>query len=267
MPRLYRQFFVVFVSLLICRSVCSQVDKSATGSLIVSGRAKTVSAKTIVLKKKRFYLFRGDREANKTLIERLKAANVTSRDCFYCQLKASPQFMNWLKAGDGNCESVHCREITEEDITNIPEFQAAYQKGTKPFAKKPELARRWLVTNLEPSFRTGLYDARKAAIDGLLIDLPEDRFPVQSAMTDNGASALANFSSVPLTAPVEKFVFTNLFPIEVGEKSYVWVCEVEMGKDKKTPILDAPEISKVVKKCEVIVRELSVCNAGACEQK
>ena len=261
-----RRLFWPISIVLFLLSGCYAVSAQATGSLIVNGRAKTTS-KTVVLKKKRFYLFRGDREANKALIERLKAASVTSRDCFYCQLKASAEFMQWLKAGDGNCESVHCREITQEDITKVPEFQAAFQKGTKPFAKKPELAREWLVTNLEPGFRTGFYDARKAMIDGLLKDLPADRLPVQSAMTDNSAAALANFSSIPLSAAVEKFVFANLVPIEIGDKSYVWVCDVEIGKDKKTPILDAPDASKVIKKCEVIVRDLPVCKAGSCEQK
>lgn len=261
MRRLCWQFLILFVLVSGC-----QVFAQTTGSLVVNGRAKTAS-KTVVLKKKRFYLFRGDREANKTLIERLKAANPTSRDCFYCGLKASAEFMDWLKTGDGNCESVHCREITQEDIAKIPEFKVAFDKGTKPFAKKPALAREWLVTNLEPGFRSGFYNVRKTMIDDLLKDLPNDRLPVQSGMTDNSAAALANFSSIPLNAASEKFVFANLFPIEIAEKSYVWICDVEIGKDKKTPILDAPDASKVVKKCEVIVRDLPVCKAGTCEQK
>ena len=242
------------------QAVYAQAVPSAGGSLIVSGRAKTAT-KTVILKKKRFYLFRGDREANKTLIERLKAANVTSRDCFYCQLHASTQFMDWLKVGDGNCESVHCREITSEDIAKVPEFQAAFQKGSKPFSKKPELAKKWLVTNLEPGFRSGFYDMRKAFVKDFQKDI------VQTAMTDNSTSALAYFSNIPSNRAVEKFVYTNLVPIEIGEKSYVWVCEVDVGKDKKTPILDAPESSKLVKKCEVIVRDLPVCKAGSCDQK
>ncbi|MBK8465853.1 MAG: hypothetical protein IPL32_08485 [Chloracidobacterium sp.] len=266
MLRLCWQFLIALLVLSGCPAVYAQTASKTTGSLVINGRAKTTS-KTVVLKKKRFYLFRGDREANRTLIENLKAANLPSRDCFYCQLKASAEFMQWLKAGDGNCESIHCREISQEDITNVPEFQIAFQKGTKPFAKKPELARKWLVTNLEPGFRTGLYDARKAMIDGLLKDLPAERLPVQSAMTDNSSSALANFSSIPLTAATEKFIFANLVPVEIGEKSYVWICEVDIGKDKKTPILDAPESSKIIKKCEVIVRDLPDCKAGTCDQK
>jgi hypothetical protein len=268
MRRFCWQLFVVLLVFPGCQAVFAQAASAPAATLIINGRAKT-AAKTVVLKKKRFYLFRGDRVANKTLIERLKAVTMTSRDCYYCGLHASTEFMQWLKAGDGSCESVHCREITPEDVTKVPEFQAAYQKGTKQFDKKPELAREWLVTNLEPGFRSGFYDARKAILDALLKDLSADRLPVESAMTDNSAAALANFSGIPLRsggAP-EKFVFSNLIPIEIGEKSYVWVCEVDVGKDKKTPILDAPESSKVVKKCEVIVRDLPACSAGACEQK
>jgi hypothetical protein len=259
-----RQFcWQLIVLLALC---CSAYAQTSSGSLIVTGRAKTAS-KNVVLKKKRFYLFRGDREANKTLVERLKAVDPTSRDCFYCGLHASAEFMQWMQAGDGGCESVHCREITQEDISKVPEFQAAYQKGTKQFNKKPELAREWLVTNLEPAFQSGLYDARKAMIDGLLQDLPDTQRPVQTAMTDSTA-AVAYFSNIPLSAAVSnKFVFVNLVPVEIGVKSYVWVCEVDLGKDKKTPVLDAPERSAVIKKCEVIVRDLPACKAGTCEQK
>jgi hypothetical protein len=258
MRRPCRKVLIVLLTLLGCHSVFAQAEPAAAGSFIVSGRVK-VGSKNIALKKERFYLFRGGREANRSLIDRLKTANVTSRDCFYCRLNASKEFMDWLKAGD--CESVHCREITTEDIAKVPEFQAAHRKGLQPFKKKPDLARKWLVTNLEPGFRSGFYDARKIFIKEFQKEI------VQTAMTDNGAAALAYFPNIPMGSAVEKFIYTNLFPIEIGEKSYVWVCEVDVGKDKKTPILDAPETTKVVKKCEVIVRDLPICVGGTCDQK
>ncbi len=258
MRRSCLQILIGLLALFCCNSFLAQAEPAAAGSFIVSGRVK-VGSKNISLKKKRFYLFRGGREANRSLIERLTSANVTSRDCFYCRLNASPEFMGWLMSGD--CESVHCREITTEDIAKVPEFQAAYRKGLQPFKKKPDLARRWLVTNLDPGFRSGFYDARKI----LLKDFQKDL--VQTAMTDNGSTALAYFLNIPLNSSVEKFVYTNIFPIEIGEKSYVWVCEVDVGKDKKTPILEAPETSKVIKRCEIIVRDLPVCSAGTCDQK
>jgi hypothetical protein len=263
MRRKYWQLLIFVLSVTVGQAVHGQ---ASAGSFVVTGRAKTAT-KTVPLKKKRFYLFRGGREANATLIGRLKAADVLSRDCFYCRQKASPQFMEWLKAGDGNCDSAYCREITQDAITKVPEFQAAFQRGTKPFADKPDLARKWLMTNLEPGLRTGFYDARKSMIDGLLKDLPDERLPVQSSMTDNSPGPSATFSNIRLAKDVEKFTFANLVPFEYGDKSYVWICEIDVGKDKKTPVLDAPESSKVIRKCEVIVRDLPKCVAGACEQE
>lgn len=255
---LRRQIVIGLALFFGCHCAFGQAAPPSKGALIVVGKAK--GAKTQTLKKTRFYLFRGTREANKPLIEKLKAANVTSRDCFYCRLKASAELMEWLKMGD--CESVHCREITSEDIAKVPEFKAAYAEGLKRFRKKPVLARRWLVTSLERGFRSGIYIDRKKLVRDFRRDI------VQIGMTDNSNAALAYFSGIPLEGETEKFVYTNLVPFEFGEKSYVWVCEVDVGKEaKKTPVLDMPDTSKVVKKCEVIVRDLPVCKPGMCEQK
>lgn len=255
----------VVVLLAACPIGWGKAKTSATGSLSVSGRAR-VGNKTVTLKKKRFYLFRGGLDANKSLIESLKAAQAPSRDCFYCQMHASAEFMEWLKRGDGGCDTPYCREISADDVSKVPEFRAAYDKGSKQFQKKPELAQKWLVTNLDKGLLHGLYDERKKMIDSVLSGLQ----PVQTAMTDNGGSVIASFLNIPLSSTdAEKFVFTNLVPVEIGEKSYVWACEVEVASSKpvKTPPLDAPETSKRVKKCEVIVRDLAVCAGEACQQK
>jgi len=264
MHRLCRQILIILLLLFGCQAAHAQTNQTSGGSLTILGRAKSGTT-NIPLKKKRFYLFRGDREANKSLIDRLKAANVTLRDCFYCGLKASPEFMAWLKQGE--CESVHCREITQEDIAKVPEFQTAYQKGLKAFKDKPKFApifaQKWLVTNLEPGFRSGFYEARKTLIKNFQKDI------VQTAMTDNsGNPPRGYFINIPMSAAAEKFVFTNLVPIEIGEKSYVWICEAQVSKEKiaTAPVLDI-DSSKLNKKCEVIVRDLPVCKAGACELK
>lgn len=263
MRRLCPQILFILLLLFCCRAVQAQTDKAATASLTVLGRAKT-GATNIPLKKKRFYLFRGGREANRTLIDKLKAADVKIRGCFYCSLKTSTEFMDWLKQGD--CESVHCREITQEDIAKVPEFQTAYKKGLNAFRDKPKFAaifaRKWLVTNLEPGLRSGFYDSRKAFIN----DLVKDRPPVQTTMTDSTVNPRGYFTNILLNGKVEKFVFSNLVPIEIGEKSYLWICEAEMGKDKITPTLDT-DSNKLAKKCEVIVRDLPTCKTGICDQK
>ena len=258
-----RYILSLLVLLLSCQAFYAQTGQTATGSFTIQGRARA-GGKPYPLKKKRFYLFRGSREANKDLIDRLKAATATSRDCFYCRLKASAEFMQWLKAGD--CESVHCREISQEDIAKVPEFQAAYKKGLNALRAKPKfaaaVARKLLVSNLELGFRSGFYDMRKMLVRDLEKDI------IQTAMTDNSRDPKGYFTNIPLSSEIGKFVYTNLVPIEINDKSYVWVCEIELGKEtKKAPFFDAPESSKQDKNCEVIVRDLSVCEAGLCEQK
>jgi hypothetical protein len=242
------------------------VTAQAIGSLELQGRPK-IGGKQERLKRKRFFLFSGGLVANKALIDRLKAANTTSRDCFYCQMKASPEYMAWLKAED--CESPYCRAITPDDVKKVPEFQAAYTKGmgATQFKGKSDIALKWLTTNLTPNLRDGFYRQRKSLIETLLAGLK----PVQSAMTDSGKSSNAIFVDIPLK-PVadggkatETFLYSNLVPIEIGDKSYVWACEIEIGSAKRAvSLLKVPENNKPVSKCEVIVKDLPVCNVGTC---
>lgn len=238
-------------------------DTKPTGGLQILGRTR-IANKNVLLKKKRFYLFRGGLDANQQLIDRLKAAQPVSRDCFYCGLHASTEFMAWLKGGDANCDMPYCRAITPDDAAKVPEFKAAYDKGVKQFQKKPALAQAWLVTNIDKNLLHGLYDQRKTMIDGVLNGLA----PVESALTDNGGTAF--FLNVPLSAAApEKFVFANIVPVEIGERSYVWACEADIvpGKPARTPLFDAPEASGRVKKCEIIVRNLTACTGAECQQK
>lgn len=239
--------------------------KVKCGSVLLNGRPK-IGGTQQRLKRKRFYLFVGGLAANKPLIDRLKAANAVSRDCFYCQMKASPEYIAWLKAED--CESPYCRAITPEDVAKVPEFKAAYQKGLGPrqFKGKTAVAQTWLTTNLAPELRDGFYRQRKSQLQGLLAGSGA----IQTAMTDGGKSSDALFVDIPLKLETvdkktETFLYSNLVPIEIGNKSYVWACEVEVGSAKRAPAsLKVPENDKPVPKCEVIVKELPACGAGTC---
>ncbi|MGB7202387.1 MAG: hypothetical protein WBD16_08980 [Pyrinomonadaceae bacterium] len=239
-------------------------DAQSSGSLEISGRVSVAGAQ-VKLKRKRFYLFRGGLDANKEMVERIKAATVTSRDCFYCKAKASAEYTAWLKAQD--CESPYCREIEGQDIAKVPEFQAAYQKGLKQFRNKPAIAQKWLTTNLTPALRDGFYLTRKTLVASLFGTTK----PIQSSMTDS-VSVVAIFIDIPLNIAAgkktETFLVTNLVPVEIGGKSYVWACEAEIGAGKKAklPALPIAETSKLVKKCEVIVRVLPKCENGSCGQ-
>ncbi|MFN2501826.1 MAG: hypothetical protein ABR530_07440 [Pyrinomonadaceae bacterium] len=245
------------------------VAAQSLGSFELQARPK-ISGKQERITRKRFYLFAGGLAANKPLIDRLKASNATSRDCFYCQMKASAEYMAWLKEKD--CESPYCRAITKDDVAKVPEFQVAYNKGLGPrqFAGKTNVALTWLTSNLAPNLRDGFYRQRKSLIDTLLTGLK----PVQTAMTDSSKSSVALFVDIPLKPPVpggkasETFLFSNLVPVEIGGKGYVWACEIEIGPTKRAVAsLKVPEGNKPVSKCEVIVKDLSVCEGGICVQK
>jgi hypothetical protein len=265
MSRPLRYILPAFIVLLGCSVIYTQDAARSLGALSINGRVKT-AAKPLLLKGKRFYLFAGGLEANKPLLDKLRAANFVSRDCYYCRLHVSPEFMAWLRSGDGNCDSPYCRIITAEDKDKVPEFKAAYQKGAaKQFAKKPILAQKWILTSLDKSLITGFYESRKSFLTDALAGLT----PVQSAMTDSGTSVQALFVNVPLNGPSQKFVFSNVVPFEVGKRSYVWACEVELKNNKlsKTQVFESPETSKVVKNCEIIVHDLPACDAQSCDQK
>jgi hypothetical protein len=63
-------------------------------------------------------------------------------------------------------------------------------------------------------------------------------------------------------------LLSNILPIEFGDKSYLWACEVEIGTEKPATMrLSVPEGNKPVKNCEVFIRDLKVCNTGGCPAK
>jgi hypothetical protein len=203
--------------------------------------------------------------ANKALVDRLRTADFTSRDCFYCRLNASPEFRTWLKTED--CESPFCREISAEDAARVPEFKAALEKGAKQFGRRPDLAREWLTTNLAPGLRDGFYLQRKSAIERVLAGVK----PLQTGMTDS-VSVKAIFIDIAIAPPAGKatgtFLISNLAPLEIGGKGFIWACEVEIGADKKTVrSLPVPEPGKRADKCEVFIRDLPACDGQSCPAK
>ncbi len=240
------------------------VEGQDRGMLEVTGRVK-VGGKIEKIKRKRFYLFRGGLEANKTLVDNIRASRPVSRDCFYCNAKASPELIAWLKAED--CESPFCRAIGADDVKKVPEFQAAYQKGLRQFRNKPDVATKWLTTNLDATLRDGFYRQQRSQTDTILGAIK----PLQSSMTDS-VSVRAIFIDVPFNLPAgkttETFLISNVVPVEIGDKSYVWACEVEIGASKKVTLaVQVPEPGKTVRKCAVIVRDLAACTGGSCPQR
>ncbi|MEO8650429.1 MAG: hypothetical protein ABI539_14795 [Acidobacteriota bacterium] len=228
-------------------------------SLEVSARVK-IDGKIEKLTRKRFYLFSGGLDANKDLVSRIGSTEIMSRDCYYTQAKASSEFICWLQAE--NCESPYCRRVSQDDVKQVPEFLTAYNKGVTQFRGKTSVALDWLTTNLAPSLVNGFYLQRRTALEKALGGIR----PAASTMTDS-VTVKAIFMDITRNSP-GSFTISNVLPIEVGGKSYLWACEVkiEAGKTAKL-LLQVPDKGKNVKNCEVLVRDLAVCQTGTCEKK
>src|SRR4029434_2376109 len=137
----------------------------------------------------------------------------------------------------------------------------------REFGRKPTLAREWLTTNLAPQLRDGFYLQRRRAIEGLLAGVK----PQQTGMPDS-VSIKAIFIDIPIALPAgkttETFLISNLAPFEIGTKSYVWACEVEIAADQKAGrSLPVPEPGKRAEKCEVFVRDIPACDGQGCTVK
>lgn len=234
-----------------------------SGVIEINVKNIKVDGKPARLSRKRFYMFAGGLGENARLMQRIKAAEVTSRNCYYKGLKVSPQFMCWLQAE--NCETPFCRVVESRFIDakandHVPEFLTAYNKGMTQFGGRANIARQWLLTNLSDDLVNGYYRQQQKTVAAILGDVK----PVQSAMTDT-AAVRTIFIDIPFVqgAPKKKFTFSNVLPIEIGGKSYVWTCERDVEAGKRI-ILD---MSKTGKNCDVTVRPLNVCDTALCEAK
>jgi hypothetical protein len=235
----------------------TQTPPTPRGVIRLKVKYKTGDA-TRDLSRKRFFLIKGSLEENKTLIEKMKQADLLSRECYYRKLGDSEALIKWLK--DNDCESVYCREIDEKYLTGgeaVPEFQAAYTQGLRDF-KTPELARRWLVTNLAPELRAGFYNQKQGVINALVAQAEStSTTKVMSVMTDRkGTAYLTDIE--PGT-----YTISNLVGSETEKTSILWACEkevkaVDLALAMKRPFTLSNEKDPKVK-CEVVERPLPVC--------
>jgi len=234
-----------------------QLDAQVTGTLRVPTIVK-IDGKNMPLVRKRFYLFSGTLKDNQALVDRLKQAQIKSRDCFYSGIGVSAPFICWLQTH--SCESPMCGGITMDDVAKVPEFGVAYKTGLTAYKNQPNIALDWLVTNMPPTLVAGFYNDRKTLTNTLLGGM----VPVQSTQTDpKGGAAL--FIDVPLTlaagAKTQSFLVSNVVPIEINGKAYTWACEAAIDPASKVPQQYSPLTDKgsTGKKCEVIIKDLEVC--------
>ncbi len=234
-------------------ALAQDANVQPTGVLRLKIKPK-VDGKDKELSRKRFYLIKGTLEENKSLVERIKQQTFVSRECFYRSIKASEAFINWLK--DGDCESVYCRSIAEQYLSGpaaVPEFQSAFKIGTQEY-RTPDLARRWLTTNLPSELSDGYYRQKQAALKSLLSFAGTNAAPLMSVMSDRKGTAFFTDLS-PAT-----YLVSNLLPTELGANAVTWTCEVKVGTSEKR--LQIPNLKDKNVKCIVVENPLPVCEAN-----
>ncbi len=236
----------------------TQSPQNAAGVVRLKVRYKSAEG-TRDLPRKRFFLIPGSLEQNQSLVDKIKAINGSSRECYYRSHGASPALIKWLK--DNDCETVYCRKIEERYLSGpeaVPEFQKAFEQANAEL-KNHEVARQWLSNYLPPELRSKFYDERQKTIQALLSGGEATTKPnVMSIMTDRkGTAYLTNIE--PGT-----YIISNIVGSETDKTSITWICEREvkttdLGTAMKRPMILSNEKDPKVK-CEVIERPLPACN-------
>ena len=245
-------------------TTATAVAQQNRGALEVNVKNIQIDGKRAMLPRKRFYLFPGGLKDNAALLERIRGAEITSRNCYYKGMQASNQYICWLQ--NENCESPYCRTVEARyldpaDKQSVPEFLTSYKKGLTLFKNNTDIARQWIITNMPDNLVNGYYLQQQKLLGGVLGGI----LPMQSSMTDTGSYRvyfIDNPAAVP-PASKTKYLISNILPIEIGDKSYVWTCEKDIEAGKRVTL----DVSKAGKNCEVTVRNLRVCETLPCEQK
>ena len=175
------------------------------------------------LARKRFYLIKGSLDENKSLFQSIERS-IVSRDCYYRGIGASEALIHWL--GEGDCESVYCREVEQNDLEGaaaVPEFRQAMAAGEKQFGSR-ELARKWIAAYLPENIKSGFYKRQQQDLQALLKQAEEhSKAQVLSVMTDQNGTAY--FTDVEPGA----YIITNMLPTELGSVSEMWQCPVKVA--------------------------------------
>lgn len=241
-------------------TVRAQKPEATPSATLTIKTRMTLQSKDTKLLRKRFYLFKGDRAANKDLIAKVTATPYVSRQCYLAEQHACQQYIDWVAAA--NCETPYCREITDDDVKKIPEFRDAAKAAGLKIKNKPDIARQWLTAFMPPTIRDGYFRQRRAAI----ASFKAITNPLAAVMSDP-TNGQATFIDIP-AAVGDKVIVSNLVPFEIGNKAYLWICELTIKKAVDSFTLPASDVSttKSVSGCDIIVHDLPKCEGKQCTQ-
>lgn len=234
--------------------VHAQPEAAGSGSILWRGAGIKGPNARLALARKRFFLYKGGLAENDALVKFLTATEITSRECFYTDAKASPCFIRWLE--EENCESPFCRKVTEDDLARVPEFKAAYDKGLPAYGRRRDLALDWIFDSMPTVLLSG-YPLRRRS---MLEDLAK-RFPYLQQISTT-ASGEGRF--VGLAPGI--YTVTNLLPLEINHGSYVWIAQVEIKANGSSATL-VPSLAAKRDKWVFVRKDLKRCTTTECATK
>lgn len=235
--------------------VWAQPRPTGAGAILLKGLGVKGTAGKPALARKRFFLYPGSIDDNKPLITALKAAEITSRNCFYSDAKASPCLINWLE--QENCESPFCRKVTQADVARVPEFKAAYDKGLTLYGSRTDLALDWIFDSFPANILSGYPLKRHSMLEQL-----QKQFPFLQQIVTTSKGAEGRFAGLADGT----YTVTSLLPIEVNSASYVWVYEAKVTAANQNVSI-RPALAQPASGGLVIRKDLKQCVSAECPAK
>ncbi len=150
------------------------------------------------------------------------AATIPTRENYYKSAGANQDLLDWLERN--YCDSIYCRELTEEDAKQVAAFRTAHEAGQRKFGKSFPV--KWLTMFLPAALRIGFYEAKERALKTILA-----RLDVAAEIATNEKGTAYFFNVAP-----GKYFVTNIVPFDIGDARVLWNKEITVKPAPKNGI-------------------------------